>query len=132
MRRLSQLTLQERDKQAQDIKNAQAELNAEIERYNEAMRIAFEALKPAIEKYNETLHEVDVWRTKVFDEIEEYVDARSDKWKESDTASAYEDWKQAFENIEVEPFEPEEPSELELYEPNVGDDLDALPEAPDL
>jgi len=119
-----------RDKHAVELRNTTNELNAAITKYNEAVEAAKGELEAAITKHNEKLNEVREWCSEIVSDMESYVGERSDKWSESDAASEYEDWKQSFENLEVEDVEIEFPDELEQVSEDAADAVDNLPESP--
>lgn len=53
---------------------------------------AHQALRDAVEAYNAKLEELREFGQGVVDRIQEYIDERSDKWREGDRAGEYEDW----------------------------------------
>jgi hypothetical protein len=91
--------------------------NVEIAKANEALAAYREAVQAAVNFVED-----------IGNEIESYMDDRSDKWRESDAASDYEEWKSAWQNFQ--PDEPEDYADLEAPEEAAADALDELPETP--
>ena len=64
----------------------------------------------AVERYNELATEYNDALAEVVNQIETYVDARSEEWQESERADDYAEWVDAFqEEAEEASFEWEEP-----------------------
>ena len=122
--------LAERDKHAQDVRDAVAELNGSITTYNTAIAAAKADLEAAFDKVNETICQVRDWRDEIVGEMESYEGERSDKWQESDMASMFQDWKSEWENAELDELDEFDfPTDLEEVDSSRADAIDALPES---
>lgn len=128
MKKLTKTQVTARDKHAEDIRNAIAELNGDIEIYNKAIEEAKSNLEPAITKLNECLEAARNWRDEVVAEMDDYAGNRSEKWSEGDAGQTFESWKQEFENLELEDVEIEFPEELDVVEDDRSEAVDNLPE----
>ena len=77
--------------------------------YDRLLDAASEA-EHAVDSYNELATEYNDALAEVVNQIETYVDARSEKWQESERADDYAEWVDAFqEEAEEASFEWEEP-----------------------
>ena len=62
-------------------------------------------------------------------DMDEYIAGRSEKWTESDAGEAYSNWKDEWENIELDDVEH---IEIEIPAPiTSADDLEGLPDQPE-
>lgn len=129
MKRLGAGHSKEWQKLIEDVRNAQTELSSSIEAYNTALEAAKADVEPAVNKMNEALEAARQFRDSIVEQIESYVSDRSEKWAESDAASTIEDWKQEWENAEIEDVELELPEALstDIY-PDRAEVLDGIPE----
>lgn len=93
-----------------------------IEKANEKINEANTLLDEAFGEMNEVIGEANEIREEIVSEIENYMDERSDNWRESDRGSAYDSWKDQWsEEIEekeytqpdtIDPITEEMPEEL--------------------
>lgn len=126
MKRLSkddQATRQEHvdnlNEAADAVREAVAEVNALID----------SKLNPAILAYNDRASDAAAFRDEIVGQMDEYVDKRSDKWRESEAGESYEAWKNDWESLDTN-----ELSEAELIEePDMefADELNELQSEPD-
>jgi len=157
MKALKKATLAQRDELTSAVRSASDDLATAIDKFNtkrnelwEAVQAAVEAFNegvadawgdetdgvaPAQETYNEAVTALEEWCKEVAQSIEEYTANRSEKWQESEKASAYEEWKGQFEEelerceLEApEPIEIEEMSDLECDLDPVADNVEQYPE----
>ena len=63
-------------------------------------------IEDAINMYNETIYELNEALKKVGEDIESYMEDRSEKWKESERADLYQEWFSFFEDEKDEIDEP--------------------------
>jgi peptidoglycan hydrolase CwlO-like protein len=63
-------------------------------------------IEAAMGVYNEIMHQLNESLQEVAEEIEAYIDDRSEKWKESERGDAYQDWLYFFEEEKDEIDEP--------------------------
>lgn len=85
----------------------------------------YDELKSLAEKYREKLVEAQVFCQWVADEIEEYVNDKSEAWRESGYGGATDSWREEWENVEF----PE--VDLDGDPADVLRSLDAEPKNPD-
>lgn len=150
MKRINKTQLNEREKHAQDVRDAVSEYNGAVQAYNEALENAKTALAEALAlkladerttledaytKVNEALTAATEWRDEIVNTMDEYASNRSDKWQESDAASSFEEWKGEWENAELDNLDELEFPEIEIELPEleeIDDDkanaIDNLPE----
>ena len=81
---------------------------------------AHAALEAAVNAYNEIIDEATTWRDDICTAIDDYVDARSEKWAESDAAQSYDEWKSTFEDLCLDPVEAPEAVSLADISEAVG------------
>ena len=91
-----------------------------VARYNEVfddlVNISEELKDHLIESNKGVIKELEELRLKVYGEIEDYIDERSDKWQESEKAEDYRNWQEKWEN-EIGALEmPENHKELDADE----------------
>ena len=70
-------------------------------------------LANALEKYNAVREEANHFAQEVVEAQEEYLGLRSERWQESEEGSAYQEWKEAWDNAVVELDEPIEDASTE-------------------
>jgi TPP-dependent trihydroxycyclohexane-1,2-dione (THcHDO) dehydratase len=135
MKKLSKEHLKERDEIAAKLTTAQDELQSSVSTYNDTRLEKWEELAVAVVEFNaaledawsevadaqtafnEVLADANAWKRRVSEEIGEYMDARSEKWQESDAAENYREWREAFEE-EITESELEQPEPIEVAEPD--------------
>lgn len=93
--------------------------------HKDTIQNAIDALEQARDEYNGALQEARDFRDQVVADMEDYYDDRSEAWQEGDAGSAYVEWKDEWETIELEDFDPPIP---EL--PEDDDNLENLPSEP--
>jgi|SRR5215471_14508371 len=121
MKKLSKDDLKRRDELVQKLATAFAEVETV---YDEVNTLIIDKLSNAVGKYNDILGEVASFRDEIVGKMDEYVEERSDKWRESDAGENYESWKADWENFSTE--ELEVPDGLDAPEGIHSDELEAL------
>jgi len=135
MKKLSKETLKRRDEIAEKLRSRGADLEATVEGFNTKVGEAWTKLETALEEYNSVLEsewngglegvlsdyneavgEANEWKQEVAQEIQDWMDERSDKWQESPAAEKYQTWKEPFEE-EFQTAELERPENVEVEEP---------------
>lgn len=125
-------SLDKRDKQR--IKEALTDLETakgRIETDRAALDAAIEAFNEKVTEYNEALEAARGVRDDIVSAIDTYVGERSEKWAEGDRATAYGEWKQAWEDAELDDLDRVELDLENDYPMEHGDVLEQLPEAPE-
>lgn len=74
--------------------------------------VAYNEMITKITEYNGILDELTTFRDEIVSQIDNYISDRSERWQETDAASNYEDWKQSWENLDLDNVD--EPDELDL------------------
>jgi len=120
MKAITKKDTAERDAIASRLQDRQADLTQAIEEFTLAVEAAWDAVETAQDHLNEAINDANEWRHAIAAEIGEYIDERSDKWRESDKGSAYELWREQYEG---------EFNEVNIDKPELPDpDLDEFAE----
>ena len=119
MTKLTKTDIALRDEVANRLQDKYGELTAAIEAYNNAIQELWGPVEVAMNEYNEAIGDANAWKTDRAQEMQEYIDERSEKWQESDKASEYETWKsqyeEDFEQVELEAPEGLSDGDVEDY-----------------
>lgn len=127
MKKLTKEQIKQRDELSTRLASRREDFNEALENYNAAKKEAWIEVAQAIDAINEAIEAANEWKTEIASAIQEYVDNKSEKWQEGDTASEYGTWKEAYEE-EFEKLEIEEPDDVE-HDCEAYDELiDQLPE----
>lgn len=106
-----------------------AEALSAVEDEHNVLQEAMNAYNAKVADYNEALAEANGFVEDIANEIQSYMDDRSEKWHEGDTGEMYATWVDGWTS-----YAPEDMDEGEmppLPSPSDGDDLEALAESPD-
>ena len=79
--------------------------NAERHNLTEELIALHTAVEQALAELNEKIAEARDFRDSIVNSMEEYMLDRSDKWQDSDAGQNYSDWKDNWENAELEEIE---------------------------
>ncbi len=101
-------------------------LTKAIDDFNAKRAEAFAEVTTAIEKLNANLNEARELRDEIVSDMENYTGERSEKWAESEAASTFADWQSAWEGLELDDVEIDEPEDVET--PDV--DVESFNDAP--
>lgn len=113
MKSLKKNDIEKRDEYAKKLREQAATLKARLVLFNSEMQRLFEAdVAPALADYNALLEEVSGWREDLLNEMNDYYDARSEKWQESDAATNFEAWRDEYEGIDLDEVELPAPDPL--------------------
>lgn len=110
-----------------------AKMRAAHEAVEEKVEAANEAIRAAnaeIAALNEVYEEARGFAEDIGREIEEYMDERSDAWRDGDRFEPYDQWRAAWADWEREPFD--DIAEIEPPESDAVDELDDLPVEPEV
>lgn len=130
MKRLTVSRIRERAGHAAGIRRAIAEVNTRIEAYNRVVREAADDVAAALSDLNEQIEQTISWRDEIVGEMNQYLDDRSDRWRESDAGQNYADWIREFEELEIEAIDLTFPDALEELPGDLPDVVESLPDAP--
>lgn len=131
MKELSKEQKKQRDALNEGLSTAACKFREEAEGFNSIVQEAWGDVEHAQAKYNEAVVAARDWVEAVHAKQQEYFDATSEKWQESDEGENYAAWMQAFENIELEEVELDYPDALDVPEAEAEEAFDALPLSPE-
>jgi hypothetical protein len=97
MKKLSKHEVEAKDDLVSDFQKKSAEVERLWSEYEDAVN----ALNEAISDLNSTVDDMNSFVQEVATQMEDFYDEKSEKWQQSDTGSAYSDWKSEWEQIEV-------------------------------
>jgi hypothetical protein len=136
MKKLDKTTLAERDQIAESLRTRIMDLESSIEGFNTKIAEAWAKVSAAIDEYNTTLDDewgnglegvlsdyndavgsANEWKQGVAQQIQDYMDERSEKWQEGEAAQRYQSWKEAFDE-DLPTADIERPEDLALEEPD--------------
>jgi DNA repair exonuclease SbcCD ATPase subunit len=126
MKKLNKAQEADKGKLSSELFDAHTALEDAITKYNETIEAAKEAVETAVTDFNEKLGAARDFCEQIVSDMDNYESERSEKWQESDAASAFQDWKSEWESVELEDLDVEFPEALEVPE-NPQETLDGLP-----
>ena len=99
MKKLTKQVVKDKLTLSQKLQTTFQDLQSACETYNESPKSDDDKAKVelVIQEYNESLSNARSFCEDIASEIQEYMDNKSEKWQESDAASAYESWKEEWE-----------------------------------
>lgn len=130
MNKLSKDQKTERDRIIGLIETAREKLDSEIGAFNDALNVQWENVQAALERYNEAIDEAESWTSGIADDIEAYIDEKSNNWRESDRGQGYDLWKEVYQNTGIEQLEIDKPDDLAPDIEDVAQILNSLDEEP--
>ena len=116
MKKLSKPELKQRDEFADALEAALNKVCDLVDDYNARVKQMWQPLEVALSEYNGIVDDAQNFRDGIVEQMQNYIDERSEHWQESDTGIAYVEWKDSWEALSVEPLEIEQPEEIELPE----------------
>ena len=117
MKSVDKHTRAEIERVMDDLRALAQEVVAAHQKVEDAVNEHLPALREAAESYNEKVGELNSLYDGIVEEIDGYVEDKSDKWREGDVAQRYEAWKSDLEEKKLE--EVEVPDEIEVPCPEV-------------
>src|SRR5690349_17628495 len=84
-----------------DLKVTKTELMAEYAKLEQAIS----DFNNAVDTYNTDAWDANDFLEEIIGEIEEYIEGRSDKWKESETGGQWDAWLSEIRNLQLEELE---------------------------
>ena len=131
MKGLNLVQREGKEKAAEDIRKARGELEAAVEKFNARNAQSLTSVKAAIDKLNAALITAAEWRDGVTEEMEQYADARSERWRESEAGQNFKLWKDQFLGLFLDELELEKPDDLELPDTIEPQEILDLPDQSD-
>jgi outer membrane murein-binding lipoprotein Lpp len=112
---------------AMKLRDTHSDLTSSVQDYNAQVAELYGAVEVAQDAYNSAVEEANEFVQGIVSDIENYVDERSDKWKESDAGQVLFAWLEEWQSVDLEESCLDMPDELD--EPDEGgvDAFDALP-----
>lgn len=129
--KLNKTEIDTRNKIADNMEAAYSDLLTEIEEYNDIVEAAWEKLAARIAEYNELIVQAKEFVSNVAQEQQELFEDKSERWQGSDAGQEAENFIQAWENIEFEEIEVDEPKRFELENVEYFYELRDLPDSSD-
>lgn len=130
MKRLSDEQIQERRALIERVRALQSQLEIAVNTFNEALAERWAEVESALGDYNEAVEAIDEYHQNVQAEIQDYIDDRSDAWREGERGQAYETWAAEWNEAAFYTVDIDCPDPIESPEMNHADDLESLPDAP--
>ena len=131
MKKLTKTQIDERAKWATALVDAYGTLEEELQRYNDTMEDAWRRLSGHIDTYNGRVDEVNDWKSRIANDIQEEIDSHQEKWQDTERGQRYIAWQQAYESEDLEAvtwLRPCTPLDMDIGDQ--ADLLGALPDTP--
>lgn len=119
MKKLSKEQIQRKDEIAMKLSNIGEGIQDATQSFNIRMTAFFETLEELKGRYNEVVEEGNAFLEEIHNSQNEYIDDRSDSWRDGDAGQVYSDWAGEW-SITLDEIE------LECPEPLDEPTLDAL------
>jgi hypothetical protein len=108
------------------LSGSREDLKGAVSTFNDKVAALFaEIVQPEVDAFNAAATESNEFLQEVHEEMDSFYEDRSDKWKEGDAGSAYEDWKSSWE-MEIGEVELEEPAAYDEPEMDGVDEFEEL------
>lgn len=105
-------------------------LETSVETLATSLESAWSAVIEAQDAYNAAVDEANAWREEVASAIQWTIDEHSDRWQESTTGQAYQQWLAEWEGADLERIDLQMPETPNLEVDDQSERLEALPEEP--
>ena len=125
--KLNKAEIKERDELVFELRKASNKINVAIAAYNEAVAAQRDILTLAVDRYNGLVDDVSAFVGEVTERIDEYIDDKSEKWRDSDKGEVLNEFKNTWGNWSCEEYELEVPDDIAFEEPDHADELENLP-----
>lgn len=127
MTKLSKANIKERDALCVKLRAAHDALEAAVEAFNAALAAEWEKVEMARDAYNAEIQDANSWRSELAQEVQDYIDDKSDKWQEGDKGQAVSAFKDAL-GEDLPEVELEQPEELRFDHEATADVIEQMPE----
>lgn len=128
MKKLTKEEAAQRGKLVEDLRAASAKVEDEIAAFNAKREELAKPMNDAIAAFNKIAEDAEGFVSDIVSSMDDYASEKSDKWQESDTGQAFEEWKSAWEGIACEAFDDVSIEEVEMPDTDMIDDLENAPE----
>lgn len=116
MKRLSKQEQQQRDSLVEAMLTARNKVCDAVDEYNNKISELWQPLEDALTEYNNAVTDAQNFRDEIVGQMDDYIGERSEKWQEGDAGQAYQEWKDSWEALSLEPFEVDQPEGIDLPE----------------
>lgn len=123
MKRLSKQDQSDRDSLAQAIDDARTALESAVAEYNSKVSELWQPVEDALTAYNGAVDNAQLFRDGIVQQMEDYMGERSEKWLDGDSGQAYQEWKDSWEALSIEPIEIDRPDDIEIPDVEGADAL---------
>jgi hypothetical protein len=114
MKELSKADRQEMDVQFKALQTAWDALQHAVQHFNAWMDEEWHHVRAAEEDYNKAVADFRTWQADIAQQINDYIESRSEKWQAGDTGQAYQGWVEPWENEDlIEYVTLDKPDEIE-------------------
>lgn len=131
VRKLSADRIREREAHAAAVRAALLELNNRIVARNRIVQEADADVDSALDNLNEQIEKAAAWRDEVVEEMRDYADARSDRWRGGESGQAHEAWMAEYDGLSLETLTIRFPDAVDELDEDLPETLEALSDAPD-
>jgi hypothetical protein len=125
---VKRLTKTDSDTQESLIRNLREKADAVSEVWIKINAMIADELNPAIAEYNGILNDADEFRNEIVGRMDDYANARSEKWTESETGQNFISWQDEWEQLDFQEM-PDVP-EMDFDGFDAADDLEAANTGP--
>jgi hypothetical protein len=113
-----------------EIRTAYKDLEDQVADFNTEMEVQKAIVENKLSEYNKTLDDARAFVSEIESRITDEVDEQSEKWAESDKAEAVSEWRDKFQEIDLDDLALSLPDGIDLDDPDHGTELEELPEEP--
>ncbi len=124
--KLTKVEIKRRDDYASELSELADKLSEAIDTFNQELVNARTPVEAAVEAYNTLLEEAKGFAFDIANQAENDISEKSEKWQEGERGEAANEWKDAWENIELDEIEIEFPEELDVPDFGHSAELEAL------
>jgi hypothetical protein len=128
--KLSKDETKTKDTLVDEIRSAWKDLEDQVADFNTEMEVQKAIVENKLSEYNKVLDDARAFVSEVSDRITDEVDEQSEKWAESDMAEAVSEWRDRFQEIDLDDLHLVLPEGISLDDPEHGTELEELPEEP--
>jgi len=75
-----------------ELETMREKINDRIHQVNNYINESIDSINDLVEQFNHKISEADTVRYDIYTKIEDYLETRSEKWKESDRGNSFENW----------------------------------------
>lgn len=114
------------DKLTEDLAQKSKLIEEAVSVYNIAVQPLRIPVEEAVTEYNQILLEVRELRNTIVTKAQDNFSGKSEKWQESDSGQAAEEWINSWEEIDLDDIDYQWPDELTIDLPDHANDLETM------